>query len=129
MASNRPYSHEIVAAVRQFVTREPLENIDAAAYQRRIAGNLMGILERELRQGPDAWRRERIRLVRWLGEDLPGEPEDCNRQLCERIRSGELDGDARLFEHLCATVYDKLAIDNPRYSTWLHWRSQHETGN
>jgi len=126
MASNRPYSHEIAASVRKFLTEASAESADAALYQRRIAGNLLGILERELIQGPDAWHRERARLAQWLDRDIADDPEACNRRLCERIRSGELDGDAQLFEHLCQTVSDKLAIDNPKYSTWIHWQAQRE---
>ena len=124
MASNRPYGHEIAATVRKFLAESADGSGHAALYQRRIAANILGILERELIQGPDAWRRERARLAAWLGSDAPDDPQACNRSLCERIRSGELDGDAQLFEHLCQTVSDKLAIDNPKYSTWLHWQAQ-----
>lgn len=127
MASNRPYSSEIAASVRRFLAEAAAESADAALYQRRIAANLLGILERELVQGPDAWHRERARLARWLGDNIPDDPAACNRRLCEQIRSGQLDGDAQLFEHLCQTVNDKLAIDNPRYSTWLHWQGQRRT--
>jgi hypothetical protein len=126
MASNRPHAHEIVACVRKFLAQEPAASNEAALYQRRIASNLLGILERELIHGPDAWRRERARLSRWLDKDAGDDAQACNHHLCQRIRSGELDGDAELFEHLCQTVSDKLAVDNPRYSTWVHWQALHK---
>lgn len=128
MASNRPYKQEIVTTVRQFLSDEAHAEVDskALAYKLRIAANLLAILERELEQSSQAWLREQQRLTQWCDESSD-DPYQLNQALCEKIRSGQLDNDTVLFEHLCETVFDKIAIDNPKYSTYLAWQQTRHT--
>jgi hypothetical protein len=54
-----------------------------------------------------------------LGRD--GTLEDLNRELCRRIRNGELAMDgAALAEHLVKATLAKVAIDQPSYSGFVH---------
>ena len=87
-----------------------------------VAVNALGILERELEQEELLLRAEYERLARLLDEGgaIPGSLEelryrvaDLNRDLSERIRSGEVPEGA--FGLLKQTVEEKLKIANPRY--------------
>ena len=58
---------------------------------------------------------EQGRLIELLGQD--GTLDELNRELCARIRSGDLDRSSpRLIAHLRTTTLDKLAVDQPKYS-------------
>jgi hypothetical protein len=53
-----------------------------------------------------------------LGHD--GSLDELNRELCARIRSGEIGlGTPGLGEHLRQTTLAKLAVDQPKYSGYL----------
>src|SRR5574342_209974 len=116
---DRPTLIELVGAVRDFIERHAMPKLEGhAAFHARVAANALAIVERQLQQGPEAEAAERERLRALLGHD--GGLEVQNRELCARIRSGELGLDTPgLAEHLRATTLAKVAVDQPKYSGYL----------
>lgn len=114
-----PAAAELAAAVRQFLKDEAAPALEGRlAFMMRVAVNALGVVERELRLGPAADAEERARLRELLARD--GTVDELNRELCRRIRAGEIDErEAALMAHLRATALAKLAIDQPTYSGYL----------
>jgi hypothetical protein len=113
---DQPSAAELVAAVRAFLEEQAMPALEGrVAFHARVAANALGIVERQLQLSPrhDAEERERLRQL--LGRE--GGLDELNRELCRRIRSGELDADSPgLAAHLRATTLAKLAVDQPGYS-------------
>jgi hypothetical protein len=134
---DRPTALELLAAVREFITRHVVPALDGGQqFHARVAANVLAIVERELRDA-DAQLREEWTGLRALclpadtapaagDDDLP--PADpgvlraavaaLNADLAACIRNGDADAGAfraAVFRHLRATVDDKLRIANPAY--------------
>lgn len=111
-----PTPGELVKAVRQFIEEQAMPQLEGrTGFHARVAANALAIVERQLELGPTAEVAELSRLRTLLGRD--GDLETLTRELCRRIRAGELGpGDDGLVEHLRITTLDKLAVDQPRYS-------------
>lgn len=116
---DRPTVLELVSAVRDFIERQAMPKLEGhAAFHARVAVNALGIVLRQLEQAPAAEAEELERLRALLGRD--GSLEEQNRELCARIRAGELDLDTPgLAEHLRATTFAKLAVDQPKYTSYV----------
>ncbi len=115
---------ELVRAVRHFLEGRALPALQGhRAFQARVAANALGIVERQLERGPDSEAAERERLRALLSRD--GSLEELNRELCRRIRSGDLVPDSPgLFEHLRETTLAKLAVDQPQYTGYRRARER-----
>jgi hypothetical protein len=113
-----PHLTELVAAVRSFLEETAMPQLDGhAAFHARVAANALAIVERQLELGPETESNELQRLTSLLGS--VGTLDESNRELCRRIRSGELDASSpALLDHLRATTLDKLAVDQPKYSAY-----------
>jgi hypothetical protein len=116
---DRPSLVELVTSVRDFIERTAAPKLEGhAAFHARVAINALGIVERQLQQAPESEAEELARLRALLGHD--GSLEELNRELCARIRAGELGlATPGLAEHLRATTFAKLAVDQPKYSTFV----------
>ena len=116
---DRPTLSELVASVRDFIERTAMPKLEGhAAFHARVAVNALGIALRQLEQAPEAEAEELARLRALLGRD--GSLEELNRELCARIRAGELGlATPGLAEHLRATTFAKLAVDQPKYSSYV----------
>ena len=132
---DRPTILELLAAVREFVTHQVVPALEGGKqFHARVAANVIGIVERELRDGDEQLRAEWMRLQPLCaeeGDDDPVEeapPEDpvvlraavgaLNAELAARIRQGDADTGAlraAVLAHLRATIDDKLRIANPGY--------------
>ncbi|MFN8217122.1 MAG: DUF6285 domain-containing protein [Solirubrobacterales bacterium] len=112
---DRPTAAEAVEAVAGFLREELLGDLEgSAAFQVRVAGNLLAIVERELRLEPELERGELARLEALLGHG--GELAELNRELGAAIRSGAIDDrSAELLAHLRTTARARLEVANPRY--------------
>ena len=116
MANDRPDASELIETVREFLHEKLLPTMTGhAAFEVRIAANLLAIALRELEHGPEAAVAARERMARIVGRD--GTVDELEAALVERIRSGDLgsEGEALLRAHLQRTVRDRLAIANPKY--------------
>lgn len=113
---DQPSTAELVGAVEDFMRNVAMKQLEGhAQFHARVAANALAIVKRELELGPEQETDELRRLRDLLGQD--GELEPLNRELCRRIRDGEIAlDDETLVAHLWATTVEKVAIDQPRYS-------------
>ena len=112
---DRPSAEKLLAAARAFLNETAMPQLSGqAAFHARVAGNVLDILARELALAPGFNKAEQARLESLLGED--GDLATLNRELCEKIATGEMDlSNDALKNHLIRVTMGKLAIDQPRY--------------
>jgi hypothetical protein len=118
MPANRPTSVELLNAVQGFLKAEVLPLLNGSEkYHLQVALNALAILGRELTTGVRVDQEEQERLRDLVGAS--GTCEDLNRELCARIRAGQLTyRDPQLMDHLMRTAMAKMSIDNPKYATY-----------
>ena len=108
--------------LREMMENELLPALDdkSLVYQSRVAINILKIVERELEQIEALVKTETESLKSLLSEE--GDLTSLNQQLVESIHRGDFDGDesknSDLLAHFQQTILPKVAIDNPRYSTY-----------
>src|SRR3979411_871462 len=74
---DRPTTVELLEAIREFLERDVMTSAEGRVrFHTRVAVNALGMLDRELRLGPDIDAAERQRLAALLGHDadLPTPP-------------------------------------------------------
>jgi Domain of unknown function (DUF6285) len=100
---DRPTAAELVQAVREFLEQDVMTATEGRLqFHTRVAVNAMGMIERELRQGPvvDAFERERA----------------AELELAARIRDGSLDDHLeQVRSQVRESVRQKLLVANPGY--------------
>tara|TARA_R110000751_G_scaffold24143_7_gene66285 strand:- start:7077 stop:7460 length:384 start_codon:yes stop_codon:yes gene_type:complete len=113
-----PSPSELIAAVKSFIDDTAAPQLTGhAAFHARVASNVLATLLRELEQRPAAEADEAERLREILKADPDASADAMNRDLCARIRSGEIDAATPgLFQHLKTTTIAQLSIDQPNYS-------------
>lgn len=105
-----PSAADLVEAVREFLERDVMAATDGRVkFHARVAVNVLGMVERELRLGPAQSEAHAAGLAR-LG--FPSEAE-----LAAAIRSGQVPDDrlAEVLAFVRDTVRAKLEVANPRY--------------
>jgi len=97
----------LVEAVREFLERDVLDaTTGRVRFHTRVAVNVLAMVERELRLGPDQQRAHQAGLAR-LGFADEG-------RLAAAVRAGDVDDRlAEVAAFVRATVRDKLAVANP----------------
>jgi aminoglycoside phosphotransferase (APT) family kinase protein len=113
----RPGIVDLVAAVREQLETDSRATPDGnAAFQRRVAANALGIVERELREGSRVEAQEAERLRAFVDGAPADDVRALNLALATSIRAGDLHLETPgLLAHLALTAEEKLRIDNPRY--------------
>ena len=113
-----PSTAELVESVKRFIEETAAPQLTGhAAFHARVASNVLATVLRELEQRPGAEEAEKARLVALLDADPEETLEKLNRDLCGRIRSGDMDlSTAGLLDHLKTTTIAQLSVDQPRYS-------------
>jgi hypothetical protein len=106
---------DMLATIRDYLEQEILPGLaDDKWFNVKVSLNMLSVIERELRLGPEANERERARLAALLG--TPGTLEELNQALAQAIRDGKIaPDDPRLLDHLRQTTADALRINNPRW--------------
>lgn len=119
MSFGWPAAADLLDAVRQHLREEVRPALSGkAAYDVRVASNLLSIMQRELELGPAVAERARQRLTALLG--IEAGLDELNTALSHRIRNREIESTHdELLGHLRQTAVDKLSIDNPKYSAYL----------
>ena len=122
---DRPTLDELLEAVARYLRDDVLVNTSGRTqFHGRVAMNAVEMVRREFATIEDHYSREWDGLDHVLGtEPMPPHMEAVrerlvarNRQLSERIRSGEADaGEWRgaVFAHLKKVIHDKLVVSNP----------------
>jgi len=113
-----PSTAELVEAVKRFIDDTASPQLTGhAAFHARVASNVLATILRELEQRPHAEQEEKARLLALLNAEPDTPLDTLNRDLCERIRKGDMDlSTTGLLEHLKTTTIAQLSVDQPRYS-------------
>ena len=113
-----PKPADLLAAVARFLREELMPLLSgAAAFQTRVAANAVDIARRELELAPASDMAERQRLGALLAQE--GDLAALNRELCRRIRVGEMTLETPgLAAHLWEVTLAKLAVDQPGYASY-----------
>lgn len=116
---DQPTAVELVDIVADFIRNHAMPQLQGhAAFHARVAANALDIVRRELEIAPRRNAEEFDRLKALLGCD--GTLEDLNRELCARIKRGDVALDTPgLVDHLWEITLTKLAIDQPNYSGYV----------
>jgi hypothetical protein len=111
---SHPRTEELAESVRLWID-EIRPTLDPRnAFLARVAANAMATIARELTQGPAADAEAVTRMGEVLGRT--GTYDELNRELCARIRSGELTVESPgLLPALQVMAKNQLAIDQPSY--------------
>jgi aminoglycoside phosphotransferase (APT) family kinase protein len=106
----RPTVEELVEAVEEFLAGPVSEATDGQVrFHARVAANVVRIVGRQLRAGPEPEERARRALQRFGVAS--------SAELSAAIRAGRFDDRrAELFPFLWSTVGDRLAVANPRHA-------------
>jgi len=109
-----PKTEELAKAVAGWVD-EVRPSLDPRnAFLARVAVNVLGVIQRELTQGPAAEARAVEGMAGVLGH--PGDFAELNAELCARIRAGEFTVETPgLLAVLTTMARDQVAIDQPNY--------------
>lgn len=118
MATNAPSTQQLLEALQSFLLDKISPQVDAhSAYHCKVAANVLRIIGREIVLGDAHSKSELTRLTELLNQT--GSIDFLNAELCNEIRKGTVNLESEdLKSHLWATTLEKLAIDNPRYSTY-----------
>lgn len=120
MPINQPKVSQLCEALRDFLEQEVTPAVDDSGlkYKLKIAMNVLGIIARESELGDQFQRLERIELGEYLGAD--GGNDELNQNLLKHIQSADLSAiDDKLLAALAQITVAKMAIDNPRYASYL----------
>ncbi len=128
MLDERPTARELLAAVADFLERTALPKLDgAAAFQAKIAVNVLHIVSRELERGAEVARDDLGRIVALLGLPEDTDLAEANRALAAAIDEGRIgEDDPGLVDHLWRSVLARIAIDSPRYPSLEAARKRRE---
>ncbi|HEY8571054.1 DUF6285 domain-containing protein [Phenylobacterium sp.] len=109
-----PKTEELAKAVADWIDQVRPSLDPHNQFLARVAVNVLGVVQRELTQGPPA-EAEAVRLMaELLGH--PGSFAELNAELCDRIRSGELTVESPgLAPALTTMAMAQVAIDQPKY--------------
>lgn len=104
----RPTAAELTEAVGEFLRDELTGVAGRAGFHTRVAANVLGTVERELRLGPGQQRRDAERLAALGYRDQSA--------LATALRAGSADpDDPKVRSAVRAAVTDKLLVANPGY--------------
>ena len=122
---DRPTLRELLDAAEDYLRTDLRPQLEGhAAFHTLVTANVLAIVKRELDSFETVNAAELERLRGLL--DTEGGLAELNRELCRRIRAGEIAiDDGKLVDHLIRTTLAKIAIDNPRYAGYRtaqrHW--------
>ena len=111
-----PAAPELLAAIGRLLDEQVLAAVPAhLQHQVRVAGNLAGILERELRLGPANAARERELIAGLLGSDV----DDPTAALAARLRGIDDPAfEAEAWAVLVEVARGDLAVAKPGHDSW-----------
>lgn len=120
MAQKFPRDCELLASVAEFLKQDiqPIIDDPAVDYRLKVALNSLGIVGRQCESGADMEALEQSILSRLLDSD--GSSDSLNAELAIALREERVDAtNPKVVAAMKAIAMAKMAIDNPRYSTYL----------
>ena len=110
-----PRAAELVAAVGAWIDSVRPQLAPRDAFLARVAANVLGVVGRELEQGPAAELAASRRLSELLGRS--GDLAALEAELCALLRAGRMDAATPgLLAALRANAAERIAIDQPNYA-------------
>ena len=118
MRPDRPSVDELLEAVEEFLRDHAMPNLPGhLSFHARVAANVVGIARREVAQSDQIEADQLQRLIGIMGHE--GSLRDLNRELAQKIRSGEITwDDPALMDHNQKFAIEEIGVDNPRYSAY-----------
>lgn len=115
---DQPDAAAIVACVNDFLRETVLPQLSGrTAFDLRVSINALELVGRELMLSPASNAAEAERLRSLLGR--PGDLLSQNRDLAAALAQGTAGPETPgLMDHLRATAIEKLAVDQPKYSSY-----------
>lgn len=114
--SGHPPAAALILAVEAFLRELEGELTGRRAFHAKVAANALAIVARELEQLPAG--AEAAALMRIVGHDAP--VLELRSVICAGLRNGSLDyATPGLILALEQAALARLAVDNPRYSTFV----------
>ncbi len=106
---------DMLATIRDYLEKQILPSLrDDRWFNVKVSCNMLAVVERELRLGPEADAEEAARLAALSG--MEGTLEDMNRWLARAIRDGRIAmDDPALLDHLRRTTAASLRVNNPQW--------------
>ncbi len=114
-----PAAPDLLAAIARLLDEQVLAAVPPhLQHQVRVAANLAGIVERELRLGPANAARERELIQELLGSDVDV-VDDPAAALADRLRHGDdAEFEARAWTALVEITRADLAVAKPGHDAW-----------
>ena len=113
--SGHPSAADLIDSVRGFLVELEQELSGRQAFHAKVAGNVLALVERELRQQPEAVEIEALAGLVGGAAALA----ELRAKACAALRAGRLDERTPgLIDALTAATLARLAVDNPKYSTY-----------
>ncbi len=124
MPLSSPDVAEMCQTLGEFLTDEIKPQIASSElqYKLKIALNMLSIIARESQQGAALATLEQCSLSAYLGDETGNgsSAEDLNAQLSEYIANADIGTESvGLLSMLEGITLGKMAIDNPRYSSYV----------
>ena len=118
---------ELLGAVKGFLMDSALPALSGRdQFNARVAANVLGIIDREQKLGPELAALDAAAAQQWLPGD-PG-PGTAPQRLSRALAAREIDADSHFFEYLKQRQLMVAAINNPRYASRKvaeeKWRSE-----
>ena len=122
---DEPTPEELIKAVANFLRDDIAPAISGhAAFKLRVAINALNLVTRQLALEQSGNLDEAVRLSGLLG--MQGTLKELNGVLAARIASGEAGLQTPgLADHLWRMTMDKLAVDQPNYSSYRRELENH----
>lgn len=122
-----PTAADLLATVAELLDEHVVPALSGPVqHQTRVAASLVGIVERELRLGPDVDTAERTSWNRLLESSGHGDPDRdvqadlaaLRARVADVLRRGDSDADLPTWEALMHTVRGDLRISKPGHDSW-----------
>ena len=115
MIFDRPTSSELIKAVMDFLDSKIKDELPPhLAFKLRITNNVLGMVQREIDQG-ERLSEEVVKIM----SDIIKSDDITTKELSNLIKNGDLDlSDEKLKDLLILLSKNKIAVDNPNYSTY-----------
>ena len=115
MIFDRPTSSELIKAVMDFLDTKIKDELPPhLAFKLRITNNVLGMVQREIDQGETLQQEVYDAMQSLMHSD-----ELTTKKLSELIKDGSIDlKDEDLKDLLAILSKNKIAVDNPNYSTY-----------
>ena len=115
MIFDRPTSSELIKAVMDFLDTKIKDELPPhLAFKLRITNNVLGMVQREIDQGETLQQEVYDAMQSLMHSD-----ELTTKKLSELIKDGKIDlKDEDLKDLLTILSKNKIAVDNPNYSTY-----------